>query len=146
MELERIEKRIMKLMTSQGALVAIKTEEEDEEAFADRTILDEMVDEVEWKETGSYRGVISEVYKEVREHYRKENLPVVEAFENWWEVAILREKEFLRTTREEDQLAMLMEKEVKAEEVDFDVGLVEGRDVEAVLHVDVVECFCRGSV
>ena len=55
-ELERIEKRIMKLMTSQGALVAIKTEEEDEEAFADRTILDEMVDEVEWKETGRYRG------------------------------------------------------------------------------------------
>ena len=139
-ELERIEKRIMKLMTSQGALVAIKTEEEDEEAFADRTILDEMVDEVEWKETGCYRGVISEVYQEVLEHYQKENLPVVEAFENWWEVAIVREKEFLRTAREEDQLAMSMKKVVKAEEVDFDMGPVEGRDVEAVLHVDVVEC------
>ena len=64
-ELEQIEKRIMKLMTSEGALVAIKTEEEDEEAFADRTFLEEKIDEVEWKDAGCYRGVISEVFQEV---------------------------------------------------------------------------------
>ena len=81
--------------------------------------------------------MISEVYQEVLEHYKKENLPVLEVFENWWEMAILKEKEFLRTAREEDQLGM---KVVKAEEIDFDVGPVEGRDIEDILHVDVVEC------
>ena len=93
---------------------------------------------IELKPTSSKtRGVISEVYQEVLEHYKKENLPVFEAFENWWKMAILKEKEFLRTAREEDQFGM---KVVKTEEVDFDVGLVEGRDIEDILHVDVVEC------
>ena len=89
-------------------------------------------------EGGSDRGVISEVYQEVLEHYQKENLPILEAFENWWKMAILKEKEFLRTARDEDQL--VIEKVVKAEEVEFDVEPVEGRDVEEILHVDVVEC------